>query len=51
MAELCRKCFIEQFKPSQEEINRIVMSKEKDVCEGCGKFVRFVWCIGDEMVN
>lgn len=36
MAEFCRECFIETFRPSASEISRIVMTKEYDLCEGCG---------------
>ena len=35
MAELCRKCFIEIWRPSQYDIDHIVMSKDNDMCEGC----------------
>lgn len=35
MAELCRKCFIELWHPSQYDIDHIVMSKDETMCEGC----------------
>lgn len=38
MAEFCRECFIKTFRPTQDEINRIVMTKEIDLCEGCGEW-------------
>lgn len=38
MAEFCRDCFIETFRPSADEIRRIVMTKEYDLCEGCGEW-------------
>lgn len=36
MAEFCRDCFIETFRPPADEVSRIVMTKESDLCEGCG---------------
>ena len=50
MAEFCRECFIETFRPSQEEINRIVMTKECDLCEGCGRWKPVVSYIRKETV-
>jgi hypothetical protein len=45
MAELCKKCFIEIWRPSQEEIDHIVMSKDNDMCESCmnwGPYVDYI---------
>lgn len=52
MAELCRKCFIEIWRPSQYDIDHIVMSKDNDMCEGCMNWGPYVDYIGtDEEVN
>lgn len=52
MAELCRKCFIEIWRPSQYDIDHIVMSKDNDMCEGCMDWGLYVDHIGtDEEVN
>ena len=52
MAEFCRKCFIEHLRPSQYEIEHIVMSKDNDMCEGCMGWGPYVDHIGtDEEVN
>ena len=52
MAELCRECFIEIWKPSQHEINNIVMSEDNDMCESCMNWGPYVDYIGtDEEVN
>ena len=53
MAELCRKCFIKIWKPSQYDIDHIVMSKENDMCEGCmtwGPYVDHI-CIDNEVIE
>lgn len=42
MAEFCRECFINHLGPSQDEIDRIVMSEEYDLCEGCGNWGPYV---------
>lgn len=34
MAEFCKECFIKNFGNHEGEV--IVMSEEKDICEGCG---------------
>ena len=52
MAELCRKCFIELWHPSQYDIDHIVMSKDNEFCEGCMDCGPYVDHIGtDEEVN
>ena len=56
MAEFCKDCFIETFRPSPDVISRIVMSKECDLCEGCGQWKPVVSYIRkktifDEMIN
>ena len=42
MAEFCRKCFINTFRPSREEIERIVMSDDEFMCEGCTEWGQYV---------
>ena len=42
MAEFCRKCFIDTFHPSREEIERIVMSDDEFMCEGCTEWGQYV---------
>lgn len=42
MAELCRKCFIEIWRPPQYDIDHIVMSEDEDWCEGCDKYGKYV---------
>lgn len=42
MAEFCRKCFIDTFHPSREEIERIVMSDDEFMCEGCMEWGQYV---------
>lgn len=42
MAEFCRKCFIDTFLPSYDEIERIVMSEDNDMCEGCMEWGQYV---------
>ena len=42
MAELCRKCFIETWRPNAYDIEHIVMSEENDLCEGCVDCVPYV---------
>lgn len=37
MAEFCKKCFEKDFGDLVKSSGKIVMSKEKDICEGCGK--------------
>lgn len=52
MAELCKKCFIEFFHPSQYDIDHIVMSKDNDFCESCMNCGPYVDHIGtDEEVT
>lgn len=46
MAELCRKCFIEIWKPSQDDIDNIVMSEDNDICECCMECGPYVDHIG-----
>lgn len=48
MAELCKKCFIEFFHPSQYDIDHIVMSKDNDFCEGCMNCGPYVDHIGTD---
>ena len=36
MAEFCKRCFVETWHPTEEEIAKIVMSNDLDYCEGCG---------------
>lgn len=42
MAELCRKCFIETWRPNAYDLEHIVMSEENDFCEGCVDCVPYV---------
>ena len=42
MAELCRECFIEIWRPDKYEISRIVMSKDNGICEGCMNYGPYV---------
>lgn len=35
MSELCKKCFIDTWNPSELDIAAIVMSKDETLCEGC----------------
>lgn len=42
MAEYCKKCFIRINHPSQDEIKHLVLSRENDFCEGCGKLMPVV---------
>lgn len=42
MAELCRNCFIEIWKPSDNDIDNIVMSEDNDMCEGCMIWDKYV---------
>lgn len=45
MAELCRKCFIEIWRPSKYDIDHIVMSENNDTCECCmgwGPYVDYI---------
>lgn len=42
MAELCQKCFIETWHPDQYDIDRIVMSEDNAVCEGCMSYGPYV---------
>lgn len=53
MAELCRKCFIEIWRPSKYEIDHIVMSKSNDMCESCMNWGPYVDYIGtdDEVIK
>jgi len=48
MAELCKKCFIDFFHPSQYDIDHIVMSKDNDFCEGCMNCGPYVDHIGTD---
>ena len=49
MAEFCRKCFIETFRPSKEEEQKIIMSEESDLCEGCGEVKPFVLYVAEKV--
>ena len=42
MAELCKKCFIETWHPSQYDIDHIVMSEDNCFCEGCMSWGQYV---------
>lgn len=42
MAELCRKCFIKTWHPTEAEIESIVVSEDSCVCEGCGRLGPYV---------
>ena len=53
MAELCKKCFLEFWRPYMEEFgdleDEIVMSDNYDICEGCGDFGPYVHHIGKDI--
>lgn len=36
MAEFCKKCFDESFSNLVGYNEKVIISKEKDLCEGCG---------------
>lgn len=44
MAEFCLNCFVKIFRPTKNEVDRIVMSghDDLDICEGCGKYDQYV---------
>lgn len=42
MAELCRECFIDTWRPNAYDIEHIVMSKDNDFCDGCLDCVPYV---------
>lgn len=42
MAELCRSCFIETWRPNAYDIYHIVMSDTNEFCEGCMECVPYV---------
>lgn len=42
MAEFCKECFIDLLCPSEDEINRIILSDDEDLCEGCGQYKKVV---------
>lgn len=42
MAEFCKKCFIEITPLSQSEFESIVVSDDKDYCERCGSYDKYV---------
>lgn len=46
MAEFCRKCFIDTWKPNKYDIDHIIMSEDWDICEGCGNIGPYVDHIG-----
>lgn len=46
MAELCRKCFIEIWRPDPYDIRNIVMSEDNDMCECCMNWGPYVHHIG-----
>ena len=48
MAEFCRECFIKYLGPTQDEINRIIMSDDDDFCESCMNWRPYVLYIGDK---
>ena len=47
MAEFCRDCFIRTWRPTQDEIDHIVMSDDNDFCEGCMDCGPYVLYIGN----
>lgn len=47
MADFCKECFIKAFRPSQEDIEKIVLSDDDYLCEGCGRYKKVVDYIGD----
>lgn len=47
MAEFCRDCFIKVWRPSQYDIDHIVMSEDSHLCERCGKIGPYVDYIDD----
>ena len=48
MAEFCRECFIKYLLPDPMDIPYLVMSQDKDFCEGCGKVVPVVLYVDTE---
>ena len=42
MAEFCRECFIKHLPSDPKDIPYIVMSKDSDFCEGCGRVLPVV---------
>lgn len=50
MAEFCRECFIGHLHPSEDEIKRIVVSDDLDLCEGCGEYRKVVTQIREKQV-
>lgn len=37
MAEFCKKCFESNFGDMVKDNEKVILGKEKDLCEGCGK--------------
>lgn len=54
MAEFCRECFVNKLLSSEEQQRykegrlKIVLSKELDLCEGCGDIKQVVVNYSDE---
>ena len=48
MAQYCKRCYIELFAPSPEEMATIELSDPEDleVCESCMSFGRYVVSVG-----
>ena len=42
MAEFCKECFIDHLHRSEDEVKRIILSNEPDLCEGCGQYKKVV---------
>lgn len=42
MAEFCLKCFVNKIMAEDKDIDVILLSENKDYCEGCGQYSRFV---------
>ena len=51
MAEFCKECFIKHLLPDPMDIPYLVMSKDDDLCEGCGKIAPVVLYIDVERKN
>lgn len=38
MAEFCLNCYLKDFPEDENIVDRIIMSKDTGLCEGCGNF-------------
>jgi hypothetical protein len=47
MADLCKDCFIEIWRPNAYEREHIIMSEDNDFCESCMDCVPYVDYIDD----